>query len=246
MVALSLLPDTCPDEFYRDFLLFIPQNTVGLKTVLSYYSAGLQLSTEGDANVSDDAIQGLGNEPAFPTSFVQAVFSISAPRRHMVSKKPFSGLNDTNNPSTTTPPHDSSHTQVDVHGEPFIEDELYGNPEHEREGHMLFSLGSSITLADIIRKELLTLVDPGYFIAGGISGAVSRTATAPFDRLKVYLIAQTGVKKDTLEAVKSAQPIEAAKKASRPLTEAMKALWRAGGVRSLFAGRYQVFHRGFC
>lgn len=31
----------------------------------------------------------------------------------------------------------------------------------------------------------------GFFIAGGISGVVSRTCTAPFDRLKVFLIART-------------------------------------------------------
>lgn len=37
-----------------------------------------------------------------------------------------------------------------------------------------------------------TLNGFGYFLAGGFAGVVSRTCTAPFDRLKVYLIASSG------------------------------------------------------
>ncbi|KAI9670416.1 MAG: hypothetical protein M1829_004739 [Trizodia sp. TS-e1964] len=76
---------------------------------------------------------------------------------------------------------------------------------------------------------------PGYFIAGGLAGAVSRTATAPFDRLKVYLIAQTGPG-EGLHAVKKGAVVEATKKSTYPLIEATRDLWKAGGIRSLFAG----------
>ena len=65
---------------------------------------------------------------------------------------------------------------------------------------------------------------------------VSRTATAPLDRLKVYLIAQTTNKKAATEAVKEGAPIQAVKHLGQPLIDAFKELWRAGGVRSLFAG----------
>ncbi|CAG8670286.1 7854_t:CDS:2, partial [Paraglomus occultum] len=37
---------------------------------------------------------------------------------------------------------------------------------------------------------IIAATDPRYILAGAIAGTVSRTATAPFDRLKVYLQTQ--------------------------------------------------------
>ena len=87
-----------------------------------------------------------------------------------------------------------------------------------------------------------TLPDPGYFLAGGIAGVVSRTATAPLDRLQVYLIAQVDVKDDAIHAAKSGAPVQAAKTAGRTLIEATKTLWQVGGMRSLFAGKQTGLH----
>jgi solute carrier family 25 phosphate transporter 23/24/25/41 len=79
--------------------------------------------------------------------------------------------------------------------------------------------------------------DPGYFLAGAIAGGVSRTATAPLDRLKVYLLVNTSISSETAAAaVKQGRPLAAVKNALRPISDAVKDLFRNGGLRSFFAG----------
>jgi solute carrier family 25 phosphate transporter 23/24/25/41 len=56
---------------------------------------------------------------------------------------------------------------------------------------------------------------------------------------QVYLIANTGPAKDSLDAVKKGDAAAITKTIGRPLVEATKELWRAGGIRSLFAGERQ-------
>lgn len=83
--------------------------------------------------------------------------------------------------------------------------------------------------------------DPGYFLAGAIAGGVSRTATAPLDRLKVYLLVNTSTSSETaVAAIKQGRPIAAVKNALRPISNAVKDLFRNGGIRSFFAGELRL------
>lgn len=59
----------------------------------------------------------------------------------------------------------------------------------------------------------------GYFWAGGCAGVISRTCTAPFDRLKVYLIAASAGRPHGI-----------------PIMVAIKNIYSNGGVRSFFVG----------
>ncbi|RXG43636.1 hypothetical protein VDGE_01237 [Verticillium dahliae] len=82
-----------------------------------------------------------------------------------------------------------------------------------------------------------TLEGLGYFLAGAVAGGVSRTATAPLDRLKVYLLVNTKSSADTaLAALKQGRPLVALANAGKPFGDAFRDLWQAGGMRSLFAG----------
>lgn len=84
-----------------------------------------------------------------------------------------------------------------------------------------------------------------FLAAGGIAGAVSRTATAPFDRLKIYLIT-TPRSSDAAEAAKTALSgkagaTEAATKAAGQslgvLREALTNLYRdGGGIKAFWVG----------
>lgn len=81
--------------------------------------------------------------------------------------------------------------------------------------------------------------DPGYFLAGAIAGGVSRTATAPLDRLKVYLLVNTSATRTTQEvagAMKGGNVFGALRLAASPFSSAVRDLWAAGGARTFFAG----------
>ncbi|KAJ1325102.1 solute carrier family 25 (mitochondrial phosphate transporter) member 23/24/25/41 [Microdochium nivale] len=84
-----------------------------------------------------------------------------------------------------------------------------------------------------------TLQGLGYFVAGAIAGGISRTTTAPLDRLKVYLLVSTNeapVAQVALDAAKNGQPVKAVKRAGGPLLRAVVDLYKSGGVKGFFAG----------
>lgn len=106
----------------------------------------------------------------------------------------------------------------------------------------------------------------GFFLAGGLSGVVSRTCTAPFDRIKVFLIARTDLSLTVMHSKKeiaaevasgaSRHVIEEARKKlakiqiesklapepphSRtirsPIIQAARTIWKQGGFRAFYVG----------
>ncbi|KAH9898642.1 mitochondrial carrier [Xylariomycetidae sp. FL2044] len=81
------------------------------------------------------------------------------------------------------------------------------------------------------------LPDSGYFVAGAVAGGISRTATAPLDRLKVYLLVNTQSSPNVaIDAAKKGKPMSAIKNAGRPLIMAVTDLYKSGGMRGFFAG----------
>ncbi|KAF2145413.1 uncharacterized protein K452DRAFT_324418 [Aplosporella prunicola CBS 121167] len=204
---------------WRNFLLFIPSDAPNLRQVLSYYSSTVQMTAEGDVAINDQTFNGLG-------SVLQLFFGSLITIAKSPKPLPLEGQTNTSSlmigarPSTVQqqlalPP------EVDQADASFtIEDESHG------------TLWSSH-----VKPMLISLVpNPGYFVAGGLAGIVSRTTTAPLDRLKVYLIAQTGAKATAVEAAKQGAPIKAVSHGVSSLAIALKELWAAGGMRSLYAG----------
>ncbi|KAJ3164436.1 hypothetical protein HDU88_005313 [Geranomyces variabilis] len=75
-----------------------------------------------------------------------------------------------------------------------------------------------------------------YFLCGGLSGAVSRTVTAPLDRLKVLLVTQTTIYPSPLGAINSAPANVPAAPTSGAIIGGIRRIYQQGGIRSFYRG----------
>ncbi|KAF2667540.1 calcium dependent mitochondrial carrier protein-like protein [Microthyrium microscopicum] len=200
-------------EEWRDFLLFLP-SAPNLENVLSYYTTTVRVSSEGDVFISDDAIEGLGTFKRFLKFFFASLLLVNyTPAQKM----------------------------------PNI---MFRHPVYQYGMDAMRASSPSITAAEPVqlppidwtsmsslKAELMLCVpSTGYFAAGGLAGVISRSATAPLDRLKVYLIAQISNPVNGIQATKHFSPAGALAHSGRVFSHAIKDLWAAGGVRSLYAG----------
>ena len=193
----------------------------------------MKLTAEGDVHLSDEALSGLGEIARFiKINFFGAITQIydtppqpSRKRKRAThSTQSYPTMPPELNPATL----DSYNVEHSTHPDGTLPPGL-ARPSDP-------TTDSSRQHKRIRLTDTVPLV--GYFAAGGLAGITSRTATAPLDRIKVYLIAQTGSATEAVQAAKQGAPVVAAKHGASTLWGACKDVWKAGGLRSLFAGEF--------
>lgn len=213
----------------RNFLLFMPSEHPSLKAVLSYYSSTVLMTPEGDVAVTEEKISnGLGTLAHLLFGSLIRIVEPPKPARRL--PHPSAQLESETSAAPMLPPPQANAQQ--------------GLPPEVEAVEMATNVRADATFwRKHVEPVLIACVpNPGYFVAGGLAGIISRTTTAPLDRLKVYLIAQTR-NTDTVQAAKSGAALTALRKGAQSLVVATKELWAAGGIRSLYAGELWILFK---
>ncbi|KAK7949070.1 calcium dependent mitochondrial carrier protein [Apiospora aurea] len=250
---------------WRDFLLFMPNNPASttLGAVFTFYSDVVVLNSEGDSVISDETLSGIGTKFNF---LIEALFGsiirLASPPDAPKSVRPPTDSPHSSSHSTIRLSQDDSQTH-NAHSA--TESHQAGTASHH--GHISAAMSTTVNravahahapasrhAADVDESwELIPemteddseeefglmnyLPGLGYYMAGAAAGGISRTATAPLDRLKVYLLINTkSSTRAAVEAAQKGQPVAAVKNFNRSLTRAFSELYREGGLRGLWAG----------
>ncbi|KAI1269688.1 mitochondrial carrier [Xylariaceae sp. FL1019] len=239
--------------------------TTTLRAVFTFYSEVLTLTSEGDSVVSEKSLQGIGTIKDFLLSLFFGSIRRAILPAEKTPKQTFLSASDSSISSSSSS-SSSSHTASDD-GAPLHSPTPAVSRTNDYSGDSDVSTKTLDARAavgvgavrgatsadnstsedtqlksakrDTVKKFLLIdyLPDPGYFIAGAIAGGISRTATAPLDRLKVFLLVNTKTDVNVaLNAAKTGRPLVALRNAGGPLTTAVSDLYKAGGMRGFFAG----------
>lgn len=239
----------------------MPTNHGGssLEAALSFYSTIVMVNAEGDSLVSDETLEGLGTTGFLLQALFGSLLRLANPGLASTSRRPRLSGSQANQPLSQPDPATGAATLMAVppavasYGPATpIRPETIPNTAVQRNILQYEDAEQSDAkdISDLIVEEdpervktRLTdlLPEPGYFLAGAVSGGVSRTATAPLDRLKVYLLVNTKTSTSvTLAAAKHGQVLVALRNAGRPIVDAIVSLWKAGGLRTFFAGELTI------
>ena len=245
-----------------------------LKALLSFYDSVTHVTPEGDSLVSEETLEGLGTAGTSRSllhSLFGSMYRVAFPFGHTKSPTPApppaqsraGGAASLELEQPPAPGRDMNaggealHTSLELaeteqqlreHQTQPIEDDAVTQSDSDG---TLDDRGQLSTAETVNVKKIFKLTDfiphPGYFLAGAIAGGVSRTATAPLDRLKVYLLVNTNKPTEAaVAALKKAQPVGVVKNAVRPIGNAIRDLFQSGGLRGFFAGESRHSSRLIC
>lgn len=232
----------------------MPSNHHGspLEAALSFYSSIVTVNPEGDSLVSDDTLEGLGTAGFLLQALFGSLLRIAdpdlvSPRRpadaNRISTSEFTDQLSSIPTEMAASVASARYGSAVAIPQRVLTDAAVKRPLLQYEGAQQ---SGAQDISDLVEEDAAGLIsrltdllpEPGYFLAGAVSGGVSRTATAPLDRLKVYLLVNTKVQTTAaIAAAKQGQPVAALRSAGGPIVDAVVSLWKAGGLRTFFAGR---------
>jgi solute carrier family 25 (mitochondrial phosphate transporter), member 23/24/25/41 len=236
-----------------------PDPTTTLHAVFTFYSEILTLTSEGDSVVSEETLQGIGTTTGSLLDILfGSILRIASPNQAAQRQDvpPISSPTqfDEDDAQPQVPPLNHELASGDAAARELVAARRTKQASTASSAASGSDLSDPHKLGDTEIEPGLSekpksknsvliryLPDPGYFVAGAVAGGISRTATAPLDRLKVYLLVNTRSASNlALDAAKKGRPLQLLLNAGKPLITAVTDLYKSGGLRGFFAGTSPV------